>query len=204
MVIAQNQIHNSISLGKFHARNMLLTGPNGGGKSSILKLMGGVAVLAHSWGIVPARACSMSVLSGLRTSFNPPEDVSQDLSTFMAQKKRLDQLHDYVSSVPSDARLLFLIDEPYRGTIEAEAEKRVYKLGYELAQYPNCMTVMASHLKSPLELAQSSYFVNRYLAVESEGDSFVRTFNLCEGVSSWWFDDIDKRMRFIDWLHARL
>ena len=203
-LIAKNQVHNSLSLGGMQARNMVLTGPNGGGKSSILKLMGGATVLAHAWGIVPARACKMPVFAGLRTSFNPPEDISQDLSTFTAQKKRLDQLRSYARAAMPAQKLLLLIDEPYRGTIEAEAEKRAYALGCELAQYPNCMAVMASHLQTPIELEQSGYFMNRYLDIETDGDRFVRTFKLCDGVAWWWFHDIERRMHFIDWLHAQL
>lgn len=201
-LIAKNQVHNSISLGGVQARNMILTGPNGGGKSSVLRLTGGVAVLAQSWGIVPARSCAMTVFSGLRTSFNPPEDISQDLSTFMAQKKRLDQLRSYARSLQPTGQLLLLIDEPYRGTIEAEAEKRACSLGGELAQYGHCMTVIASHLRTPIDLAQSGDFINRHLKIVMDGDAFVRTFKLCDGVAWWWFDDIERRIRFIDWLHA--
>lgn len=203
-LIARNQVHNSIFLGGAQTRNMVLTGPNGGGKSSVLKLMGGIAVLAHSWGIVPARSCVMTVFTGLRTSFNPPEDITQDLSTFMAQKKRLDQVQSYARSIGSAGHMFFLIDEPYRGTIEAEAEKRAYQLGYNLAQYSNAITVMASHLRAPIELEKTGKFVNGFLDIAIEEDTFMRTFKLRKGVAGWWFDDIERRMRFVDWLHAQL
>ncbi|MEX0848891.1 MAG: hypothetical protein WD055_01565 [Candidatus Dependentiae bacterium] len=206
-LIRSNHIGNSISLGgDDQSRNLLLTGPNGGGKSSLLKLMGGSVVLAHSWGIVPANACNMSLFAGLRTSFNPQEDIAHDISTFMAQKKRLGQLQQYVQQSDKDTCHLLLVDEPYRGTIEAEAEKRAYQFGDYIAQYQQIMLVMASHLQQPIHLQENTgLFINKQMQITSNDDgTFNRTFKLLDGAAWWWFVDIEKRMQFIDWLHADL
>jgi DNA mismatch repair ATPase MutS len=204
-LIRSNHVGNSICLGgDDQSRNLLLTGPNGGGKSSLLKLMGGSVVLAHSWGIVPANACSMSLFAGLRTSFNPQEDIAHDISTFMAQKKRLGQLQKYVQQSDKANCYLLLVDEPYRGTIEAEAEKRAYQFGDYIAQYQQAMLVMASHLQQPIQLQEdTNLFINKQMQITSNDDgTFNRAFKLLDGAACWWFTDIEKRMQFIDWLHA--
>lgn len=202
-LIPGNHVHNSCTLGGDQAHNMLLTGPNGGGKSSFLKLVGGSVALAQSWGIVPARSCTMSLCNGLRTSFNPQEDIKHDISTFMAQKEQLAKLEQFIEKASPEGTYMLLIDEPYRGTIEAEAEKRAYLLGKKLGSYPYGMTIIASHLTLPLTLEEDGLFINKQFKLEEYPDgSFKRTFQLHDGAAWWWFQDIDKRMRFIDWLHA--
>ncbi len=203
-LIPKQHVPNSCILGVDQPCNLMLTGPNGGGKSSFLKLMGGSVALAQSWGIVPARACKISLFNGLRTSFNPQEDIKRDISTFMAQKEHLAKLEAYIKHADPHGCYMLLLDEPYRGTIEQEAEKRAYRLGKELARYPQCMTVMASHLKLPLSLAEDTQlFVNKQFQMQSHADgSFTRTFRLLDGAAWWWFNDIEQRMQFIDWLHT--
>ncbi len=203
-LIPTQHVANSCTLGVDQPCNLMLTGPNGGGKSSFLKLMGGSVVLAQSWGIVPAHVCKMSLFTGLRTSFNPQEDVKRDVSTFMAQKEHLAKLETYIKQADPTGCYMLLVDEPYRGTIEQEAERRAYRLAKELAHYQQCMMVMASHLRLPVDLAsETGLFVNKQFQMEAHTDgSFTRTFRLCDGAAWWWFNDIEQRMRFIDWLHT--
>lgn len=204
-LISGKHVYNSCTLGdEGQLRNMLLTGPNGGGKSSLLKLIGGSVVLAHSWGIVPASEAKISLFKGLRTSFNPPDDITRGISTFMAQQKRLSKLENYIAKADQTGCYMLLIDEPYRGTIEVEAERRAYNFATHIGQYPSTMLIMASHFKKPLSLEDDTgVFRNMHLQIDAHDDgSFTRLFKLSDGASWWWFHDIDKRMRFVDWLHT--
>lgn len=203
-LIPKNHVHNSICLGGDTSQHLLLSGPNGGGKSSVLKMIGGTVVMAQSWGIAPARKCKMSLFTRCYTSLNPQENISKDVSTFMAQKQRLEVLLKAAQDNRRHNQYLFLVDEPYRGTIEAEAEKRAYQFGLAFTEYGNCMLAMASHLQQPIKLQkETGVFLNKHLEISALPDgTFERTFNISDGPARWWFDDIDTRMRFIDWLHA--
>lgn len=197
--LSNQQELQSCVIGSDQPRNILLTGPNGSGKSCVLKLIGGLAVLAQSWTIVPAIACSMSVFSAICTSFNPPEDITRGVSTFMAQKERLDTIGNMVVHDQGAGCSMLLVDEPYRGTVEAEASQRCYQWCKNLVQYPHCMQIIASHLQKPLELGVDKSFALKQLEVLAYDDgTFVRTFKLIDGVSSWWFDDVGKRIAFVD------
>lgn len=203
-LIKDNHVHNSCSLGEQWPGNLLLSGPNGGGKSTFLKLIGGSVVLAQSWGIVPAAQAKISLFHGLRTSFNPQEDLAKGISTFMAQQARLSLLENYIQKADTRYCYMLLVDEPYRGTIEVEAERRSYNFAMSVASYPCCMLLMSSHLKKTLDLQENTdLFKNMHLQIDAlDNGSFVRRFKLCDGAAHWWFDDIDQRMRFIDWLHC--
>ncbi len=203
-LIKDNHVYNSCSLGEQWPANLLLSGPNGGGKSTFLKLIGGSIVLAQSWGIVPAAQAKISLFHGLRTSFNPQEDITKGISTFMAQQARLSLLEKYIQKADPSYCYMLLVDEPYRGTIELEAERRSYNFAMSVASNPCCMLLMSSHLKKTLELQENtSLFKNMHLQIDVLDDgNFVRRFKLSDGAAHWWFDDIEKRMRFIDWLHC--
>lgn len=202
-LITDNHVHNSCSLGELWPCNLLLSGPNGGGKSTFLKLIGGSVVLAQSWGIVPAVNAKISLFHGLRTSFNPQEDLAKGVSTFMAQQGRLSSLEKYIQKADPKHCYMLLVDEPYRGTIELEAERRSYNFALNIAHHSYCMLLMSSHLKKTLDLQEETQlFKNMHLQIDTLDDgSFVRRFKLCEGPALWWFEDIEKRIRFVDWLH---
>jgi len=197
-------VSNSLFLGDADAAHMMLTGPNGGGKSSLLKMVGGVTTLAHAWGIVPARACIMTFFHGVMTSFDPKEDLSRGLSTFMAQKERLNACLERAQQTHEQQRVLFLLDEPYRGTIAAEADRRVYALGKAFTQQSQAMLLCATHLEMPTKLAEDTgIFTNKQMTIiDGAGDApFKCLYRLADGPATWWFNDIDRRIAFIDWVH---
>lgn len=197
-------VTNTITLGT-HAwgNKVIITGPNGGGKSTFLKSLGHAVYLAHTFGIVPASRGVITPFTGLRTCFHPQESLSEDMSQFMIEKLCMDKLSHYLSTLSTGDNVMILIDEPYRGTVDAESAERIYAFGKKAAQIPEANVVIATHVQKPIELAVDTHniFTNCQVIIkELDKNRFERTFKVMPDVAYWWFDDHEKRSRFVDWL----
>jgi energy-coupling factor transporter ATP-binding protein EcfA2 len=198
---ADQAVLNSIDWGQDKKNKIILTGPNGSGKSTIMKAMAHAIILAQSWGIVPASKASMTLFTGLRTSLAPKESLQNNLSTFMAEKLRMDSIRSFIRQSSENDRYFVLLDEPYRGTIASEAEQRICVFGKDISSFDHCMLMMATHLEKPITLEdETGVFANYQLGLDEKDAHFIRTFKLLKGPALWWFHDIDRRMRFIDQL----
>jgi hypothetical protein len=194
---------NSFDWNKKTHNKIVLTGPNGSGKSTVMKAISHAIILSQAWGVCPAHKATIRMFTGLRSSLSPREDLQQNLSTFMAEKRRIDDIKDYILKYKPEDSFFVLLDEPYRGTIESEAEYRIDLLAQELVPLNHCMMIMATHLEKPTTLPESTQgvFANYQLGLEEKADGkFVRTFTLLPGFAEWWFKDMFKRRRFIDQL----
>lgn len=182
---------------------MVLTGPNGSGKSTVMKAISHAIILAQAWGVCPAQKMTMRLFTGLCSSLSPREDLQQNLSTFMAEKRRIDDIKKYILNYNEQDCFFVLLDEPYRGTVESEAAYRIDLFAQELVPLKHCMMIMATHLQEPTKLPETTQgiFANYQLGLEEKADgTFVRTFTLHPGYADWWFSDMFKRRRFIDQL----
>ena len=202
-LLSGQAIVNDLHLGCIMPSKIIITGPNGGGKSTILKTYGVGAILAQSWMLVPATSAQQTLFFSIRTSLAPHENVAEGLSTFMAEKKAMTELLDDIRAAGSDDKMLVLIDEPYKGTVDAESANRIYQFGKEVAGFPQVLLALATHVKKPIFLERDTVgiFSNYQVAItETRSGVFKRLFKLEPGPAMWWFDDEDKRSRFVDWI----
>ena len=102
-----------------HPNKIIFTGPNGGGKSTAMEsIVIGAFALGQSWGIAPASTARISMLSGIRTAINPQANITKGLSTFMAEKLRMDQITNFIKKY-ANKPILIILDEPFKGTVES-------------------------------------------------------------------------------------
>lgn len=202
--LVHNPVPNDISFGAGKPNKVIITGPNGGGKSVFLKTLGTAVTLAQSWGVAPARSAKMSLFNGIRTSIHPEESLEEELSTFMAEKMRVDDIKDFVFGHNNpNFKVLLLLDEPFRGTVDAESAERIYQFGTDIAPLKQSIVLLATHVEKPTRLAQDTgnAFANYHVCIkEAENGSFEREFKLEPGLLEWWFADAAKRSRFIDFV----
>ncbi len=202
-------VTNDLCLGRDNScpGKIIITGPNGGGKSTLLKTYGVAAILAQSWLIIPATHGSQTLFSEIKTGLAPHEDLEKGLSTFMAEKKRMGELFE--SMQKNDAKrfkTLVLIDEPYKGTVDAESAKRIYQFGKDIAGFSYVLVAIATHVKKPIALEVDTHgiFGNYQVKIDELSPGiFKRLFKIEKGPAMWWFEDADKRSRFIDWIEIK-
>jgi len=204
---SKNAVANNFYMGNTYALKSIFTGPNGGGKSTILKAGGIAAVLAQSWGIVPAQSAYQTIFTHIRTGIATRESLEHGLSTFMAEKKCMEDLFECIQRSDRNNHMLVLIDEPYKGTVDEESAKRIYSFGKSIAYKDYALVTIATHVKKPIQLAidTQGIFANYHVEIREKSlGVFERLFTVKEGPATWWFEDEDKRGRFIDWISGEL
>jgi len=141
------------------ARVIILTGPNMAGKSTILRQVGLIVLLAHIGSYVPASAATIGVTDRLFTRVGASDNLVRGQSTFMVEMSETSAiLHT------ATARSLVLLDEIGRGTSTYDGVSIAWAVTEHLHSVTGCKTVFATHYH---ELAQ--------LADELDG---VRNFNV--------------------------
>jgi hypothetical protein len=198
----KNPVVNDIYLGaQGKPIRMIITGPNGGGKSTYLKSLAHAVTMSHSWGIVPADKAQLTMFSAVRTSLDPKEDLSAGISKFTAQKERIGNIGELMKQSTTQAKMLVILDEPYTGTTEDQMADRVHQFGVQAKEVSHTALCIATHVKKPIELANSGSFANYQIEIqEPTRGQFVRTFKVKEGAADWWFNDKPRVTRFVDWL----
>lgn len=204
LTILDSFVTNTIHLGGDKARILILTGPNGCGKSTILKTMGVAALLAHCFGIAPATMAHMSLVDGIRTSLQINDNMDEGLSTYMAADEAVERLRIFINSLEQNGKRGFVFcGEPYRGTPESETARKIINFGKEIVDNKRFVMGLETHVFEPTKLATEfpQDFSNGHMHIEDAVDgSFIRTFKLADGPAHWWFFDVDRRAKFVDWI----
>lgn len=200
----KDPVQNDILLGGNNSSaHWLVTGPNGGGKSALIKNgLGQITCMAHAWGMVPAHSARMTVINGIRTSTNAKENMRAGESTFMAESRAMQRLIDYVNQeVDASGKYLVIADEPYRGTVNDETARRTGAFCEVVANKKNVACVVATHIKTLFAPGTQERFSYWHVDIaEPSVGQFVRTYKLIPGLCDWWFNDTDRRGRYVDWL----
>lgn len=199
----QEAVANTVNLGQSGDANMVITGPNGSGKSVFMKSVALNLILAQAFGIAAADAATLSVFDTFHIYLNIQENLELSLSTFMAEKKKMDEICKQVAEQPAGKKSFTLIDEGLKGTVEQSGGPHIYQAGIAMSNTPGNICLLATHFRKPTDLEQDTHgaFANYHLELlEPQENNFVRKFTLVKGKSDWWFADDAKRERFIAWL----
>lgn len=196
----------NINLGKNGSQHAIFSGPNGTGKSTHENAIAH-AIFLGRLGIACASRATMTPFDIFAIHRNEQENIEKGDSSFMAQKARFDAICAEIAAL-TDKRMLIIMDEPLNGTVEEEAGRIIFEKCKELlANQKQAICILATHAKQPTELeaATNGAFANYYVKILELSDTeFKRTFELERGIPRWWFDDADRRHRFVEWLsHSR-
>ena len=174
---------NMLQLGHDVAGNMILTGPNTGGKSTIIKAIALNILLAQTLCITCGK-CSLTPFSAINTYMNISDDVAKGLSLFASEVDRAKKLVNKIATLPQDKFSFTIIDEMFRGTPESHAEILSYEYGKALSAMNNSMCLEATHYHKLINLEQETQgrFTNFKVEVDVLADgSLKRHYRLERG-----------------------
>jgi DNA mismatch repair protein MutS len=122
------------------ARVWLITGPNMGGKSTVMRQTALIAILAHMGSYVPAVAARIGLVDRIFTRVGAADDLGRGDSTFMVEMRET----ALILARATD-RSLVLLDEIGRGTATFDGLALAWSIVEFLHDQIGCRTLFATH-----------------------------------------------------------
>jgi DNA mismatch repair protein MutS len=159
------------------ARVMILTGPNMAGKSTLLRQVGLIVVLAQVGSFVPADAATIGVCDRVFTRVGASDNLVRGQSTFMVEMAETSAiLHT------ATRRGLVLLDEIGRGTSTYDGVSIAWAVSEHLHDAVGCKTIFATHYHELVQLANELVAVRNYnVGVREAGDEVLFLHRLQAG-----------------------
>lgn len=178
-------VPNSLTLGDCERSNIILTGPNAGGKSTVLKAAAISLIFAQTFGIAPAQSMTLTPMSAIATYLNITDDIASGNSLFKAEVLRAQSLIEKVQNLSKDQFSFVAIDEMFSGTSPEEGRAAAYSVAKHLGQFSNNICMIATHYPLLTKLAEDTpYFANYKVSVRLDADgSITYPFKLEQGIS---------------------
>jgi len=147
MMPREQFIPNDVSLTE-GARVIVLTGPNMAGKSTILRQIGLIVLLAQVGSFVPASAATIGIVDRIFTRVGASDNLVRGQSTFMVEMAETSAILRTAT-----ARSLVLLDEIGRGTSTYDGVSIAWAVTEHLHTVLGCKTVFATHYHELTQLA---------------------------------------------------
>jgi DNA mismatch repair protein MutS len=159
------------------ARMIILTGPNMAGKSTVLRQVGLIVLMAQVGSFVPATRARMGVVDRLFTRVGASDNLVRGQSTFMVEMSETSAILHTASR-----RSLVLLDEIGRGTSTYDGISIAWAVSEHLHNSVGCKTIFATHYHELTQLADNLGAVRNYnVQVREIGDQVLFLHRLQPG-----------------------
>lgn len=177
-------VTNDISLGGNNKQNILITGPNAGGKSTFLKSLCISILLAQTLGISCGQNITMTIFNYLESYLNIP-DVKGKESLFEAEVKRSLEYINKLNSMPSNQFSFIIMDEIFNSTNPEEGISGGYSICKKISSYQNSISVITTHYKYLTLLEkETNNFTNYKIPIERcPNNDIIYSYKLLKGIS---------------------
>ncbi|MBI4938265.1 MAG: DNA mismatch repair protein MutS, partial [Nitrosomonadales bacterium] len=161
-------------------RMLLITGPNMGGKSTYMRQVALVALLAHVGCFVPAQEAVLGEIDQIFTRIGASDDLASGRSTFMVEMtEAANILHN------ATEKSLVLVDEIGRGTSTFDGLALAWAIARHLLELNRSYTLFATHYFELTRLAEEyRQLANVHLAAIEHQHSIVFLHSVNEGAAS--------------------
>ena len=161
---------------------IFLTGANMAGKSTLMKSFGINIYLAHMGFPLAAKGLSFSVMDGIYTTINLPDNLGMGISHFYAEVLRLKKIAKELSQ---SKKLLVIFDELFRGTNVKDAYEGTIAVTRSFARKHQAVFVLSTHITEAGEVLKKDCqnVAFKYLPTYMNDSKPVYTYKLETGIT---------------------
>ena len=147
----------------------VLTGPNMGGKSTYMRQVALIALLAHTGAPVPAASATIGMLDAIMTRIGAGDQLARGRSTFMVEMVEIAAILNSASPAT-----LVVLDEIGRGTSTYDGLSLAWAAAQTLLERNRALVLLSTHYLELAELAEQKEAArNAHMAVDDAGEHVV-------------------------------
>jgi DNA mismatch repair ATPase MutS len=181
---SKNRVSNDVVINK--QRNLIITGPNAGGKSTTIKTILIAVIFSQSIGLCPANKIELTPFYYISSQINIPDCKGKE-SLFEAEMYRSKENIEIMSSIESDKYSILVMDEIFNSTNPIEGISGAYAICKKLSSCTNNVCIISTHYLYLTKLAKDfpERFINYKMNVVMDDKKMVKKFpyKLKQGIS---------------------
>jgi len=157
----------------------LITGPNMAGKSTYIRQVALLALLAHTGSFVPATRARIDLVDRIFTRIGASDDLARGQSTFMVEMSETANILNHATE-----RSLVILDEIGRGTSTFDGLSLAWAIVEHLHNHLGAKTLFATHYHELTELGgRLKRVFNCNVAVREYNDQIVFLRQIVDGAA---------------------
>ncbi len=182
MITGERFVPNSVSMDNETNQILIITGPNMAGKSTVLRQVALLVIMAQMGSFIPVRKATIGVVDRIFTRVGALDNLSHGQSTFMVEMQETANILNNAGE-----RSLIIMDEIGRGTSTYDGLSiawAVVEFLHDLHK-TGVKTLFATHYHELTEVAQQKPRVKNYnIAVKEWNDDIIFLRKLVEGATN--------------------
>ena len=172
-------VRNDCDLGK----NIVITGPNASGKTTILKTTAINIIFTQQFGVGFYKSCVLTPYTHVHSYLNIPDTSGRD-SLFQAESRRCKEIIDIINAPEnSTSRHFCIYDELYSGTNPSEAIKSAHAFLLYLCDKQNVDFMLTTHYVSLCKKLRATSRIKNYKMDVDMTKGVRYTYNMRKGIS---------------------
>lgn len=182
---SEKVVTNSVTLNGPLQKNMIITGPNAGGKSTLIKAIPINLILAQSIGMAAASYAEITPFYNIATYLNIVDDIASGNSLFKAQVLRAQEMVNIIEQTPAQKFSFVALDEMFNGTSAKESKAAAYSVVKHIGKFNNNICIVATHFPLLTQLEKDNpAFSNYKVSVNVDETGIHYPFKLEKGSSN--------------------
>jgi DNA mismatch repair protein MutS len=176
-------VKNSINLGNEKSYNMILTGPNAGGKSTLVKSILINTLLCQTITMSCSNECNITPFKYINSQINIPDCKGKE-SLFQAEMNRCKNNFDIINSLEDNDHSLIIMDEVFNSTNPIEGISGAYAVASHLSKNTNVMVIFTTHFVYLTKLQKNTNrFTNYRMNIKKRDNKIIFPYKLKKGIS---------------------